>query len=314
MHTASDPERNLPLRARATRWVCALAVAAGAALPACQPDSPEPTAGGSAAPASVASAAPASGSAPARKVIPIWAPLPDELPAFTDAPAGPRAPDNAALHVRIGESTLDEVKTLTAAFTDGCANKSVRVAMEAARAAKAREVEAARAAGKSADAVTGASILMWRSPRETNPQVRWSCEDVDMARIGDRPSAPRPAQTDTRLLFVFDSEKLPVRHASLQRTWAKDRTAEAVSDLRTTLADLEARFGPPTQRRGELPDPPAMPDAAVVLTPMQNFLFEWKFTNLQVRLNAVNLPRGLMISEDVDVPLPVRASAAARVP
>ncbi len=286
----------------------------------CTPKAPEapaaavPASGPASAPAAGSSAAGSAPASAARKLLPIWAPLPDELPTFTEPPAGPRAPDNAAFRVRIGESTLDEVKALTATFATGCANKSVRVAMQAAREAKARELDAAKAAGKGADAVTGASILMWRSPRETNPQVRWSCEDLDMARIADRPATPRPTLAETRLLYVFDSEKLPVRHASLQRTWPKDRATEGVADLRTTLADFEARFGAPTQRRGDVPPPPKKAGETVTLTPMQNFLYEWKFANLNVRLNAVNLPRGLMISEDVDVPLPIRASAGARTP
>ena len=307
--------------AAAVRRVALAAVFAFATLTGCTPKAPETPSASAPAPTSASPASTptagssAAGSAPAsaaRKLIPIWAPLPDELPAFTDPPAGPRAPDNAAFRARIGESTLDEVKALTATFSTRCANKSVRVAMQAAREAKARELDAAKAAGKGADAVTGASILMWRSPRETNPQVRWSCEDLDMAGIADRPATPRPTLAETRLLYVFDSEKLPVRHASLQRTWSKDRATEGTADLRTTLAELEARFGAPTQRRGDLPAPPKKGAEAVTLTPMQNFLYEWQFANLKVRLNAVNLPRGLMISEEVDVPVPVRASAGAR--
>ena len=50
----------------------------------------------------------------------------------------------------------------------------------------------------------------------------------------------------------------------------------------------------------------------VVLPGMQNFLYEWKWADLQVKLNAVNLPKGLTISEDVEVPMPVRPDAPAR--
>jgi hypothetical protein len=45
---------------------------------------------------------------------------------------------------------------------------------------------------------------------------------------------------------------------------------------------------------------------------MQNFLYEWKWADLQVKLNAVNLPKGLTISEDVEVPMPLRPDAPAR--
>jgi hypothetical protein len=278
--------------------------------PACRDETPASTP----APASAAASGPVAGSTPAagkpaRKLMPVWEAPPDVLPEFKEPSAGPRAPDNAGLLVRVGETRLDEAKALTAGFGKACANRSVRVAMQAAREAKAREVEAAKAAGKGPDAVTGASILMWRSPRETNPQVRWSCEDIDMSAMKDR---PRPSFSQARLLYVFDSDALPARLASLQRSWPKDRTTEAVADLRDTLAELTRKWGPPTASRGEIPPAPAKPDAQVTLPGMQNFLYEWKWADLQVKLNAVNLPKGLTISEDVEVPMPVRPDAPAR--
>lgn len=265
------------------------------------------------APPSAAASGTVAGSTPAgkppRKLMPVWEAPPDILPEFKDPPAGPRAPDNAGLLIRVGETRLDETKALTAGLGIACANKSVRVAMQAAREAKSREVDAAKAAGKGPDAVTGASILMWRSPRETNPQVRWSCEDIDMAAVKDR---PRPSFSQSRLLYVFDSDALPARLASLQRSWPRERTAEAVADLRDTLAELTKKWGPPTTSRGEIPPAPAKPGEAVALPGMQNFLYEWKWSDLQVKLNAVNLPKGLTISEDVEVPMPLRPDAPAR--
>ncbi len=278
--------------------------------PACRDETPAsaPAPASAAASATVAGSTPPAGK-PARKLMPVWEAPPDILPEFKDPPAGPRAPDNAGLLVRVGETKLDEAKALTAGFGKACMNKSVRVAMQAAREAKSREVDAAKAAGKGPDAVTGASILMWRSPRETNPQVRWSCEDIDLAAVKDR---PRPTFSQARLLYIFDSDALPARMASLQRSWPKDRTAEAVADLRDTLAELTKKWGPPTTSRGEIPPAPAKADAPVTLPGMQNFLYEWKWADLQVKLNAVNLPKGLTISEDVEVPMPLRPDAPAR--
>jgi hypothetical protein len=276
---------------------------------ACRDETPAPVP----APPSAAASGTVAGSTPAgkppRKLMPVWEAPPDILPEFKEPPAGPRAPDNAGLLIRVGETRLDETKALTAGLGIACANKSVRVAMQAAREAKSREVDAAKAAGKGPDAVTGASILMWRSPRETNPQVRWSCEDIDMAAVKDR---PRPSFSQSRLLYVFDSDALPARLASLQRSWPRERTAEAVADLRDTLAELTKKWGPPTTSRGEIPPAPAKPGEAVALPGMQNFLYEWKWSDLQVKLNAVNLPKGLTISEDVEVPMPLRPDAPAR--
>jgi len=250
------------------------------------------------------SQAPAAGSAAAKRV-PIWEPLPDELPSFSEPGEGARAPDNQGFHVRLGETRLPEVQALTARFGPKCANRSIRAVMKAARESKAREVLAAKTAGQSVDTVTGASVLMYWSPREKTPQVRWSCEDIDMNALGDR---PRPSFDQSRLLYVFDSEALPVRHASLQRSWPKARVALAVDDVRRSLAALKARFGQPTNQRGELPAPGTSPE----IPPMRNFLWEWKYADLQVKLNAVNLPKGLVISEDVEVPVPVRPDAPAR--
>ena len=270
------------------------------------------------APASIGPApgAVSGGSAPAsaaRKVIPVWEAAPDVLPTFTEPGSGPRSPNNVAFGVEIGETMLPDVKRLTAPLGGRCENRSIRTLMQKARESKAKEVDAAKAAGK-VDTVTGASILLWRSPRESSPQVRWSCEDVDTANAPSEPGRARPTFSPARLLYVFDSENLPVRLASLQRSWPEARMTEAVADLRQSLADLTARYGPPTKSRGELPPAPEKNGPPIVVPPMRNYLYEWNWPDLNVKLNAVHLPKGLAISEDIEVPVPVRPDAPARKP
>ncbi len=255
-----------------------------------------------------------SGSVPAvpsaaakRKLIPAWEDPPDELPVFTEAPPGKKAPTSSIFGARVGTTTFDEAVVLTKQMGATCSDRSMRTAMDTMRASKKLEIEQALAQGKAIDSVTGASIVQWRSPRETNPQVRWACDGIDAALVKDR---ARPTVSPARLLFIFDSKNLPLRHVSLQRMWPKAQIDGAIADLRSTFEHHEKLYGPPTTATGELPT--TDPKSIAALRSYSAVTREWVFADLKVRVQGLNFPNGFNVQEEVDVPMPLRADAPAR--
>ena len=232
----------------------------------------------------------------------VWDPVPDVLPPTEDPPAGPRAPTTALFGARVGFTTFAEAQALTQARGLSCANKSVRAAVQAMRDAKVREVNAAKAAGKGIDSVTGASIVLWRSPRETNPQVRWACDGMDPAQVGDR---QRPSVPQARLLFVFDAPHLPLRDVSLQRSYPTAREADGVADVTATVAALTAAFGAPNVGSAEVPDGKAP------IPPMRSLKWAWSWADAFVKLQVVNYPSGLSLTEEIGILPKIRSDAPA---
>jgi transposase InsO family protein len=218
-------------------------------------------------------------------------------PPSVDPPAGPRAPGSDAFGARVGHTSLADAQALLRRLGVECPDTSARAIMTRARAARLREAEDRKARGLPPDAVSGASAGR-RSPMERNPQVRLSCEGLPTTLLGDRPRAP----SEGRLLLVFDSDELPVRHVSFQRTMTD--TALARSELQAAVAAFETRFGPPTRR------PPADQASLPWLVPVE---YVWTFADLTVRASALNFggTRGIMLTELIEVPLPVRADAPA---
>jgi transposase InsO family protein len=216
-------------------------------------------------------------------------------PPSVEPPAGRRAPGSEAFGARVGRSSLAEVQQLLRRMGLDCPDTSARALMARARAVRQREAEERKARGLPPDAVSGASAGK-RSPMERNPQVRLSCEGLSSARLSDRPRAP----SEGRLLLVFDNDKLPVRHISYQRTIAD--VALARTELTAAAAAFEKRFGPPTRR------PTAEQAALPWLVPVE---YVWTFADLTVRASALNFggSRGIMLTELIEVPLPVRADA-----
>lgn len=226
----------------------------------------------------------------------------DTLPAFTDPPEGARAPSNDAFGLRVGETTFEQAEAFVRARGFICADTSVRALMEKARDKKAAEIAQARAEGD-ADGMSGASWL-WRSTRhERNPHVRLTCEKVRLAVIGDR---ARPEDTVGRLLLMFDSAALPLRHVTIQRLYGDDAQAAARQAFIDAEAAMRARFGAPSQTRHA---PPAAGEAFPNVTPIHR---EWNFADLQAKVSALRLANGVTLYEEIGVPLPVRADAAAR--
>jgi hypothetical protein len=220
---------------------------------------------------------------------------------FRDPLPGPRAPRSDALGVRVGRSTLAEVKQLQARLKIECPDTSVRALMAQARAARQRDEEERKRRGLPPDAVSGASPPGGRrSLMERNPQVRLSCEGLSTSLLSDRTRAP----SQGRLLFVFDSAEHPLRHVSFQRSIADEALAR--SEAAAAAADYQRVFGAPTRR----PDPTAA-STLPWLVPVE---YEWSFTDLTVRVAALNFGsgKGIMFSEIVEVPVSIRPDAPAR--
>lgn len=224
----------------------------------------------------------------------------DVLPEFVEPSDGPHAPASSAFGSDVGSSSLASVRGKLAAAGLDCPDTSIRALLRQARADKRREVAARKARGEAVDAVSGASALGKPSPKESNPQVRLACDGVSSEALGDRTRIPARG----RLLFVFDSPALPLRHVSFERTFAPDAIGRALEDVIATERSLRARFGPPTAApAGPLRELPW-------LSPVT---YEWRFADLAVRVSALSYGgKGVVVSEVVEVPWPVRADAPAR--
>jgi hypothetical protein len=224
-------------------------------------------------------------------------------PVFTEPGPGPRAPVTEWLGVRVGFSRFDSVKSTTAAWSLSCSDRGMRSMMAELRDKKREEVARAEAHG-TPDAVTGASILKRRTARDDNPQIRWNCNAASSTALRDR---PRPSSSG-RLLFVFDDERAPLRHASYQRNhrdWAS-----AVVDFRDALAALSGRYGRPIDK-GTRPGADLTSDAP--LPKYGRSEAEWRFSDVVADISIANLgDHGFSVSEVVEVPWPVRADAPSR--
>ncbi|HEX7671679.1 MAG TPA: hypothetical protein VF395_18930 [Polyangiaceae bacterium] len=233
-----------------------------------------------------------------------------QAPVFVDAPAGPRAPSAELLGVRVGTSRLGDVKALTTAWGVSCADRSVRTLMNELRDKKRAQIEEAKAHG-TPDAVTGASILTRHTARDDNPQIRFSCEEAQSARLVDRARMP---PSNGRLLYVFDDERSPLRHVSYQRN--HPAWDAALADFIATRDALAARLGKVQESEtgtgaSRVSDGPGTSDAPVPKYGRR--LAEFRFSDLVATVSVANLGgRGYSVGETLEVPLPIRADAPAR--
>ena len=223
-------------------------------------------------------------------------------PVFVEPAPGPRAPRTEFLGARFGASRPADVSRVMDSWGVRCADRSVQTLMKELRERKREEIaRAASPTGRSADAVSGASVVSRRTARDDNPQVRLSCESVASSLLGDR---KRPASSG-RVLFVFDTADSVVRHASYQRNHAGWR--EALADFTSAREALLSRLGP---ARELAPGHPAGAPEADALPKYGRRAVQWRFADLVAEVSVVNLgQRGFSVSESVEVPLPVRADA-----
>jgi len=223
-------------------------------------------------------------------------------PVFTEPGPGPRAPATEWLGARVGFSRFDSVKSSTASWALTCSDRSMRAMMTELRDKKREEVARAEAHG-TPDAVTSASMLKRRTARDDNPQIRWNCGEASSSALRDRPRPP----SSGRLLFVFDDDRAPLRHASYQRNhrdWAS-----AVGDFRDALGALSERYGRPV-------DKGIRPGDLTAESPLPKYgrsEAEWRFSDIVASVSVANLGgHGFAVSEVVEVPWPVRADAPSR--
>lgn len=225
-------------------------------------------------------------------------PLETELPAFVEPSAElPRAPTNEGLGVRIGAIDLAELDDHLRALGVACDDTGVRALVDNLRAKKQADL----AAADNPDAVTGASILWRRSPREKNPQVRLACEVASIQAI-DPTRDPSPKG---RALFIFDSPDHPLRHVSIRRNHVG--RAAALADVRGALTVYRARFGEPTRTRGSLPE-----FEEELLDRLPPFAMQWRFADLLVEVTLTDFGKSVSVDERIEVPWPVESDAPAR--
>ncbi|MCA9657787.1 MAG: hypothetical protein KC486_05545 [Myxococcales bacterium] len=215
---------------------------------------------------------------------------------FRDPEPGPRAPDSAAFGAVIGATSYAEIQKLTEARDLHCKDTSVRAMMDAKRAAERKKQEE-----EGADAVSSASWMNKKSKREKNPQVRFACPKVTSELFTDR---ERP-RSRGRLLYVFDSEELPLRHASYQRSHHNHDAA--IADYRDAVAAATAIYGEPTESRGEIPEAGA--DGKIDFPQGRSLETRWDFSDLTVRVTAIHFGRKVTVGERVEVPHGVRPDA-----
>lgn len=223
----------------------------------------------------------------------------DVLPEFAEPGAGPRPPTYDAFGLRPGRDTLADVKRWIGDRSLACTDTSVRALMANYRDKKAAEIEQAKAEGH-ADGASGASWLNRQTKHEKNPQVRLTCERVRLSLIGDR---DRSEEVIGRLLFVFDSADLPLRHITIQRRYPNDGHGPARAAFIESDAAMRALLGEPTISRN---DPP--PEGGE-FTRMQSLRREWKFADFEAKVAALSLGSGITVWEEVGVPWPVRPDA-----
>lgn|GEM_PF-4118774 len=156
----------------------------------------------------------------------------------------PKPPRLRVFGMFVGESSFAEAQAFTQAQRIVCQDNSVRALMRRQRAAR---VEKLRAQGN-IDALSGAT---WNrpSPRERNPSIRWNCEKVLTSQWAD---IPRPTKVWGRLLYVFDSPKHPLRHASFQYDL---HPSKALSAFRSVITHYQTRFGAPSRSKDDRPLP-----------------------------------------------------------
>ena len=221
---------------------------------------------------------------------------------FKDPPPGPRAPVTGAMLVELGLSRVADVTALTDRLGLKCGDTSIRGMMEERRKVERKRIEDAKARGE--DAVTAASWLNYKSKREANPQVRYSCPKTDSTALTDRVRPP----SNGRILFVFDSDKHPLRHVSYQRTYKGSEAAAALADYQDAVAYYTKVYGPPAKVPSrELPTPAA--DGTVEIPPTVNFDAEWNYSDLTVKVGLLRYADLITVAERVEVPHGIRPDA-----
>ena len=223
----------------------------------------------------------------------------DLEPVVTDPPPGARAPASRMFGVALGQASLTDVQALTERLGATCTDNSMRALMADLRGRMARGDFAGSKLPN--DPFHRALFSRIKTKAERNPQVRWSCEGVDLVGVPDVPSIAPPG----RWLFVFDSPRAPLRHASFRRKHAAQ--ADAVADFERAVQAATLAFGPPTHVEGRLVPGPRGEPTLPILTNVRRV---WRFADVHVELTALaRAPDQLDVLQAIEVPVGVRADA-----
>lgn len=227
----------------------------------------------------------------------------DILPNFTEPNKKlPSPPDTRAFGLHLGFTSLTQGHTYLSRHKLVCKDTSIRAMMKAMRLKKLAELKK-----KGADAVSGASILTYRSPKERNPQIRLSCAKADVSTL--QLSQKRRA-VKGRLLLIYDSKDHPLRHVSFAYN---ARHVDALGDLKQMLQSYRARFGVPHQSSGTLPTlTHSVSPHAMLFKKYQIIRYTWSFSTLRIQLKVMSLGRWVSVLEEVEIPWPVRPDAPAK--
>jgi hypothetical protein len=227
----------------------------------------------------------------------VWDRTRDVLPEFSPVPPGPRAPSVTLLGVEPGKTRFADVQALTTSLGYACRDTSMRGLMKQGREDVQKKMAEAKAAGEDPDTVSGASRAYYYSKKERNPQVQWSCEDVDVSRV---PGAGYDAEPRTTLSFVFDSEELPLRYVMVSRKFTSQSAAVAARDA--SLARF-AFLGAPTTSVGA----PNLDPSQKAFERLHPVSTEWAFADRRVTVSVMNFgpQKGIDVREIVEIPWPV---------
>jgi len=238
----------------------------------------------------------------------IWDRTRDVLPDVTPIPAGPRAPRPLSLlGVTPGQTRLTDVQALTAAQGWICRDASMRGLMQAGRAQARAAIEAAEARGDDPDTVSGASRAYYYSKKEQNPQVHWSCEDVDIAGL---PGSVYPADGPrAAVAFIFDADHLPLRYVMVSRKFTSQKATLVARDAALArFADL----GPAHEGVGA----PDLTPGEKLFARLRPVSSSWTYADRRVTVSVMNFGprRGIDLREIVEIPWPITTTTPVAPP
>jgi hypothetical protein len=229
----------------------------------------------------------------------VWDRTRDVLPALSPIPDGPRAPRTLHLvDVEPGRTTLDAVQAFTQSRGWPCRDASMRGLMQAGREQARAKIDAAKAAGIDPDTVAGASRAHYYSKKERNPQIQWTCEDVDASGLTDL--APSAADVRADVVFIFDAEALPLRSAMVSRKLMSQSAALA---LREAALARFADLGAPQEVTGA----PDLTPGEKIFPRLRLVSSAWRWADRRVTVSVMNFgpAKGIDVREIVEIPWPI---------
>jgi hypothetical protein len=231
----------------------------------------------------------------------VWNKTRDVMPTLTPVADGPRAPAFSLFGTTIGTTTFADVQARATAAGWNCRDTSMRGLMAAGRADAQARIAQAEAEGKETDTVSGASRAYYYSKKEQNPQIQWTCEDVDLHKL----DPAYPTEPDNTAVFIFDSAERPLRYMLLSRHYQSQKAAIAALDA--GVARFSAALGAPMSSSGE----PDLDPTHKAFPRLQLVRREWSYADRHGLISVMNLgpAKGIDVRELWEVPWPTEVVA-----